>query len=234
MPDLIISDIRMPGTDGYELCSTVKNTPRLSHIPVILLTAKTRIEEQIEGYDCGADAYINKPFRIKHLQSVIRSQIGNLDRRKTRLAPGETAAETAAPEIPGGKPMPASLSDIDLRFLEKLHSFIDKSIENPDININVIAVELGFSRTSFYRKMKSLTGMAPNDYVRNFKMKKAAKLILEGNLSIAEISDQTGFGTQSHFSTAFKKYFGVSPKDYKDKHRKGPARPTAESDAKTR
>ena len=232
MPDLIVSDIRMPGTDGYELCATVKNTPRLNHIAVILLTAKTRIEEQIEGYDCGADAYINKPFRLKHLQSVIRSQIGNIDRRKARLAPSPDTPADTIQEVPGGKPMPASLSDIDQRFLEKLHSFIDKSIENPDININVIAVELGFSRTSFYRKMKSLTGMAPNDYVRNFKMKKAAKLILEGNLSIAEISDQTGFGTQSHFSTAFKKYFGVSPKDYKDKHRKTAGKPVAGQETK--
>ncbi len=81
----------------------------------------------------------------------------------------------------------------------------------------MIAVELGFSRTSFYRKIEKPNRPGSNDYVRNFKMKKAAKLILEGNLSIAEISDQTGFGTQSHFSTAFKKYFGVSPKDYKEK-----------------
>lgn len=225
MPDIVISDVMMPETDGFDLCRTIKNDPQLSHITVILLTAKTRIEEHIEGYGYGADAYINKPFRVAHLQSIIRSHIGHLDRLKAYLSAKNPGNEkTPGREMPEFAGSAGSLSDIDQRFLEKLHSFIDKSIENPDININVIAVELGFSRTSFYRKMKSLTGLAPNDYVRNFKMKKAAKLILDGNLSIAEISDQTGFGTQSHFSTAFKKYFGVSPKDYKDKGKHGEGR----------
>lgn len=216
MPEMIISDIRMPEMDGIALCKTIKNDPQLSHTIFILLTAKNRIEERIEGYNCGADAYINKPFRADHLISVIHSQTNNRDRLKAYFSDKGLHAEQEEPFGDNDR-IPGNLPEIDQRFMEKLHSFIDKSIENPDININVIAVELGFSRTSFYRKMKSLTGLAPNDYVRNFKMKKAAKLILEGNLSIAEISDQTGFGTQSHFSTAFKKYFGVSPKDYKEK-----------------
>ena len=216
MPEMIISDIRMPEMDGIALCKTIKNDPQLSHTIFILLTAKNRIEERIEGYNCGADAYISKPFRADHLISVIHSQTNNRDRLKAYFSDKGLHAEQEEPFGDNDR-IPGNLPEIDQRFMEKLHSFIDKSIENPDININVIAVELGFSRTSFYRKMKSLTGLAPNDYVRNFKMKKAAKLILEGNLSIAEISDQTGFGTQSHFSTAFKKYFGVSPKDYKEK-----------------
>ena len=215
MPEIVISDIRMPEMDGIALCKTVKNDPQLCHVIFILLTAKNRIEERIEGYNCGADAYINKPFRADHLISIIHNQQANRDRMKAFFH--SQNPNTEQNDDDNDNRIPDSLSEIDRRFLEKLHQFIDKSIENPDININVIAVELGFSRTSFYRKMKGLTGLAPNDYVRNFKMKKAAKLILEGNLSIAEISDQTGFGTQSHFSTAFKKYFGVSPKDYKEK-----------------
>lgn len=215
MPEIVISDIRMPEMDGIALCKTVKNDPQLCHVILILLTAKNRIEERIEGYNCGADAYINKPFRADHLISIIHNQQANRDRMKAFFHSQNPVQEHEDDD--NDNRIPDSLSEIDRRFLEKLHQFIDKSIENPDININVIAVELGFSRTSFYRKMKGLTGLAPNDYVRNFKMKKAAKLILEGNLSIAEISDQTGFGTQSHFSTAFKKYFGVSPKDYKEK-----------------
>ena len=215
MPEIVISDIRMPEMDGIALCKTVKNDPQLCHVILILLTAKNRIEERIEGYNCGADAYINKPFRADHLISIIHNQQANRDRMKAFFHSQNPASGQNNDD--NDNRIPDSLSEIDRRFLEKLHQFIDKSIENPDININVIAVELGFSRTSFYRKMKGLTGLAPNDYVRNFKMKKAAKLILEGNLSIAEISDQTGFGTQSHFSTAFKKYFGVSPKDYKEK-----------------
>ncbi|MDD3107599.1 MAG: response regulator [Alistipes sp.] len=214
MPEMVISDIRMPEMDGIVLCKSIKSDPQLSHIAVILLTAKTRIEERIEGYNCGADAYINKPFRADHLLSIIHSQMENRHRLKNYFNDQNQSRSSEEEEL---AQITNSLSEMDQRFMEKLHSFIDKSIENPDININVMAVELGFSRTSFYRKMKSLTGLAPNDYVRNFKMKKAAKLILEGNLSIAEISDQTGFGTQSHFSTAFKKYFGVSPKDYKEK-----------------
>ena len=215
MPEIVISDIRMPEMDGIALCKTIKNDPQLCHVILILLTAKNRIEERIEGYNCGADAYINKPFRADHLISIIHNQQANRDRMKAFFHSQNPTSEQNDED--NDNRIPDSLSEIDRRFLEKLHQFIDKSIENPDININVIAVELGFSRTSFYRKMKGLTGLAPNDYVRNFKMKKAAKLILEGNLSIAEISDQTGFGTQSHFSTAFKKYFGVSPKDYKEK-----------------
>ena len=153
MPEMIISDIRMPEMDGIALCKTIKNDPQLSHTIFILLTAKNRIEERIEGYNCGADAYINKPFRADHLISVIHSQTNNRDRLKAYFSDKGLHAEQEEPFGDNDR-IPGNLPEIDQRFMEKLHSFIDKSIENPDININVIAVELGFSRTSFYRKIK--------------------------------------------------------------------------------
>ena len=213
-PQVILSDIRMPEMDGMALCRTIKNDPQYSHCIFILLTAQEQTDT--EGYRAGADAFIAKPFENEQLRSIISGQLNNRERLKNYFA-NLSARQKSENSEASEQTIPDTLSEIDRRFMEKLHIFIEKGIEDPEININTMAVELGFSRTSFYRKMKLLTDMSPNDYVRNFKMKKAARLLVEGNLSIAEISDQTGFGTQSHFSTAFKKFFGVSPKDYKEK-----------------
>lgn len=207
VPDLIVSDVLMPEMDGYQFCNKVKNDPELCHIPFIILTAKTTESDLIEGYSQGADVYLNKPFNPELFQTVIRQAFINQERRRAIVLRnnGPEAEEVD---------MKTVLSPIDQRFMDKLYAYIDSNLSNCELNINMLGKELGFSRTSFYRKIKGLTGQTPNDFLRIYRLNKAAELILADEFSLNEIGDRVGFGTYSHFSTCFKKHFGVSPKDY--------------------
>lgn len=216
MPEMIISDIRMPEMDGIALCKTIKNDPQLSHTIFILLTAKNRIEERIEGYNCGADAYINKPFRADHLISVIHSQTNNRDRLKAYFSDKGLHAEQEEPFGDNDR-IPGNLPEIDQRFMEKLPFVHRQKHRKSGYQHQRDRRRIGFQPNQFLPQNEEPNRPGSERLRTEFQNEKAAKLILEGNLSIAEISDQTGFGTQSHFSTAFKKYFGVSPKDYKEK-----------------
>lgn len=207
IPDLIVSDVLMPEMDGYQFCHKVKNDPELSHIPFIILTAKTTESDLIEGYSQGADVYLNKPFNPELFQTVIRQAFINQERRRAIVL------RNNGPEA-GEVDMKTVLSPIDQRFMDKLYAYIDSNLSNCELNINMLGKELGFSRTSFYRKIKGLTGQTPNDFLRIYRLNKAAELILADEFSLNEIGDRVGFGTYSHFSTCFKKHFGVSPKDY--------------------
>ncbi|MCC8018484.1 MAG: response regulator [Rikenellaceae bacterium] len=212
--DLVISDVLMPRMDGYNFCSAVKNDPDLCHIPVVMLTAKTLEDDHIAGYKSGADAYINKPFNPEILRMSVANMFLNIERLKKMMLrapgpPGDTG--TGAGEGPGKMP----LNELDMKFFGKLYKLIDDNLSDVNLNINAIAKEMAFSRTSFYRKIKFLTGESPLDFVRVYKLNKAAELLKTGSYSVAEIVDMLGFGTHSHFSLCFKKQFGVSPKDYK-------------------
>lgn len=207
IPDLIVSDVLMPEMDGYELCHKVKNDPELSHIPFLILTAKTTESDLIEGYSQGADVYLNKPFNPELFHTIVKQTFANQERRR-RIIMRNSGTETEEVD------MKTVLSPIDQRFMDKLYVYIDSNLSNCELNINMLGKELGFSRTSFYRKIKGLTGQTPNDFLRIYRLNKAAELILSAEFSLNEISDRVGFGTYSHFSTCFKKHFGVSPKDY--------------------
>lgn len=204
-PDLIISDVLMPGLSGYELCNSVKRHPEFSHIPIILLTAKTSVNEQLEGLAVGADAYICKPFNLDYLLLMIKNIFTSRNNfRKYYSEPTNLKTETPPP----------SLSPHDQNFMDKLIHIIDKDLANTDLNIDSIARELGFSRTGFYRKMKGLCDMSPNDFIRTYRLKRAAELIREQELSLFDVANMTGFNHYPYFSKSFKKQFGVSPKDY--------------------
>lgn len=207
-PDLIISDVMMPRMDGYELCSRVKNDKDICHIPVILLTAKTMDADQIEGYNRGADMYVNKPFNPDVLQSMVNSLIMKIERQKNILV-SASGKEGERDEV-----MEQELSPLDQRFMTKLYKYIDDNLSDSELNVGLLGSELGFSRTNFYRKIKALAGMTPNDFLRVYRLNKAAQLIRMREYPLSEISEMTGFGTQSHFSHCFKKHFGVSPKDF--------------------
>lgn len=205
--DLTVSDIMMPDIDGLELTRKIKSDINYSHIPIILLTAKTTMDSKIEGLEYGADVYIEKPFSVKYLHK----QIENLLKLK------QTYQKMIASFLPSDAKTDISISKKDQEFIDKLHIEIEKHIAELDFSIDNIAETMFMSRSSFYRKIKSITGMSPNDYLKVFRLNKAAELLLEGNLSISEICDQVAFSSSSYFAKCFKAQFGVLPKDYLDK-----------------
>lgn len=208
--DIVVSDVIMPKMSGFELCKIIKNNPEISHIPVILLTAKTTISEQMEGLQDGADAYICKPFNIDLLLLTIKNQL----RRKEMLW-----QYFSLPESHPDTAIKNSLNEHDRNFLNELTKLISEEMNNPQLCVDYVAHSMGLSRTLLYRKVKGLTDMSPNDFIRNYRFKRSAELILEGNLSLSEIAEETGFGSYSYFSKSFKAHFGLSPKEYESKHK---------------
>lgn len=205
-PDLILSDVLMPGLSGYELCSLVKGSKELCHVPVVLLTAKTSMPDQIEGLELGANAYITKPFNPDYLLLTIENLLNNKEILRRYFS---------TPRKVENEPIPVNLNKHDQQFMDKLTSLIESELSDPDLNIDYLARELGFSRSVFYRKIKGLTGISPNDFLRDYRLKNAAEKILSDSGTLTEISEQAGFRSYSYFSKSFKKHFGVSPSDYR-------------------
>lgn len=204
-PDVIVSDIMMPGIDGLELCRRVKENINYSHIPVILLTAKTNIESKVEGFECGADAYIEKPFSIRQL----RGQIENL--LKLRLTYHKVMADLSAGENKIELQGVASQKDRELMVLIK--ETVEQHLSETDFSVDSLADILNMSRSSFYRKMKAFTGMPPNDYLKVIRLNKGAELLKQG-VRVSEVYEKVGFSSSSYFTKCFKTQFGVLPKEY--------------------
>lgn len=202
-PDIVISDIMMPEMDGIEFCDFVKTNTLYSHIPVILLTAKTDIKYKIEGLEHGADAYLEKPFSVEHLEAQIHNLLEN--RQKLR----DTMATSPSTPIRNyGK------NKADEAFLTSISAIIDKHITNVDFSVDDLAQEIAMSRSNLYRKVKGLSGLTPNDFIRLVRLKKAVKLMQDGENRINEICYMVGFNTSSYFAKCFKQQFGVLPKDF--------------------
>lgn len=202
-PDLIISDVMMPVMGGLEFSQQIKSNINTSHIPLIMLSAKSTTPEQIEGLSTGADIYITKPFSIEYLKLQI-SNILNLIKQRQK------AVET-------GKPLDKSelkLTKRDQEFLDKLNKLIDNNIDNNSLTNDFLAEKLFVSNSTLYRKSTALTGKGINDYIRFKKLVKSTELIKSGEYSISEIAYMTGFNTPSYFSQCFKKEFGVLPKEF--------------------
>ena len=204
-PDLIISDILMPGMSGTELCVTVKNDFETCHIPVILLTALSSVEHQIHGLQHGADDYITKPFDEKTLLTRCNNLIRN------RLLIKNKFNRNTDFDI-----QTISNNPIDQKFLDTINRIVETNFDNPDFNINQLAGALNLSRSSLYAKFEALTGMKPNEYVILRKLKKASELLKNNpDMIISEIADRLGFGSPRYFSRCFKNQFGVSPADFR-------------------
>lgn len=204
-PDLIISDVLMPGMSGYDFCQYLKSNMDYSHIPVILLTAKSTTHEQVQGLSQGADAYIVKPFDPLYLIAVIKSQINNRKRVREMLSTTTTTKKMLSE---------ASISPHDKELLKEFYLLMNEELDNTELNIVRITEKLNLSRTKFYYKIKSLTGENPAAFFKTYKLNKAAELIRTGQYNISEIAYMTGFNTLSHFSISFKKQFGVPPSEY--------------------
>ncbi|MDW7695845.1 substrate-binding domain-containing protein [Flammeovirgaceae bacterium SG7u.111] len=203
IPDLIICDIMIPKMNGLAITKTLKNDIRTSHIPIILLTAKSTTEQKIEGVQTGADAYIVKPFSIQYLLENIRNII------KTReLLKGKYSHELPATEIINAG------NSIDKKFINHFKAIVEENLGNADYGANEIAEELGLSRVQLYRKITALMGVGINDYIKSVRLKKARVLILENDMTIAEVAYQVGFSSPAYFSTAFKTKYHVSPSEF--------------------
>lgn len=206
-PSLILSDVVMPGMSGYELCRQIKQDSLLCHIPIILVTAKTTTESQVEGLNSGADAYVTKPFTPKVLLAMTQSLITNRDKTKTIL---NNATET-------DKSMEEVLAPQDKSFMDELYKIMEQELANSELDVNKVTELMHISRTKLYYKVKGLTGENPSVFFKTYKLNRAASLIIEGKNNISEIAYMTGFNTLSHFSTSFKKQFGCTPSEYSKK-----------------
>lgn len=203
-PDLVVSDVVMPGHSGYDLCRNIKQSLQLCHIPVILLTAKATTENQVEGLDTGADAYVTKPFDPKYLLALVRSQLMNREKVRSILSKSTETADIAA-EV---------LSPQDNAFMTKLYQLMEAEMSNSELDVARLTTMLGISRTKFYYKVKALTGESPSVFFKTYKLNRAAQLITEGQHTVSEIAYMAGFSSPSHFSTSFKRQFGVTPSEY--------------------
>ena len=219
IPDIIVSDIMMPVMDGGEMCRRLKQDIRTSHIPIILLTAKDSLADKEEGYQMGADSYLTKPFSA----SLLRSRIDNLLHSRQQLADhfGSHAATHQKTTI-----MAESLNKLDNEFIQRIDHLIEERLAQDKIDIGYLSDKLCMSSSTLYRKMKALTGLSTNEYVRKVRMRRAEQLLMEGRYNISEIAYQVGFNNLFYFRQCFKEEFGDLPSEYIKK-----IRPAATPDA---
>lgn len=204
-PDLIISDVMMPNMDGLNLVKRLKNNNNVSHIPIILLTSKAEYQDRIQGLDRGADAYLSKPFNIEELIVTINNLILN-----RRLLKGKfSGAQDQEDKI---KPIDFKSGDDIL--MERVVTVINENISNTELNVNMLASQVGLSRSQLHRRMKDMTGISPVDFIKNIRLKQAANLLREKKMDVSLVAYSVGFTNQSYFSTMFKKLYGISPTEY--------------------
>jgi DNA-binding response OmpR family regulator/signal transduction histidine kinase/ligand-binding sensor domain-containing protein len=204
IPDIIISDIMMPGIDGIELCRRLKTDDKTCHIPIVLLTAKNTDENTLEGLENGADDYISKPFKIE----ILKARVKNLYQSRLLLRSKFVSEPKASPKE-------ISHSSSDERFLKKAYEIVEKYIASADFDVQQFSSELGMSRAQLYRKIDAISGQSVNEFIRIVRLKKAAELLLSTDLQVSEIAEKVGFNSFAYFSKSFKDFFGVSPLNYK-------------------
>jgi signal transduction histidine kinase/ligand-binding sensor domain-containing protein/DNA-binding response OmpR family regulator len=204
VPDLIISDIVMPGLDGTDLCRKLKSDERTSHIPIILLTAKTNEAARLEGFQTGADDYITKPFNA----DLLRIRAGNLIESRQKLR-SRFSREIHL------QPADIAITPYDEVFLNKAVQAVEENMSDPDFSVEQMSYRIGMSRSQLYRKLFALTGQSPRDFVRILRLKRAANLIAQAQITIAEAAFRVGFDDPAYFSKCFRKQFGVAPGEYK-------------------
>lgn len=200
VPDVVVCDVMMSGMDGLECCKRLKADSLTCHIPVILLTAKTLDEHRAEGYAYGADAYLTKPFNGNVLKARIKNLITN--RKLMKIVFGNDAQQ---------EPMEAVAQSAESLFVEKFRTIIQGNLGNSDLNVETISHEMGISRAQLYRKIKSITGISPNDIIREARMKRADRLLETTDKSVSEIAYEVGFSSPSYFTKCYREFFGRTP-----------------------
>ena len=212
VPDIIISDLMMPGVNGLELCRQIRSNEIVNHIPIIIVTAKVSEEERIKGIEAGADAYLTKPFNTTELRMMVERL---LDSRKTlRQKFAQIVIKGQEPD----EPETNKLEEADITFLTKLSALVDQQIsQNKTPNVEEIAATFYMSSRQLYRKLKALTGYAPSAYILRLKIRKACELMdADAEMSLTDVAIQSGFDTYSNFSRSFKSVCDISPSKYRD------------------
>ncbi len=209
IPQLVITDVMMPGMDGITLCSKIKSNVNTNHIPIIMLTAKSRDEDEMQGLETGADLYITKPFNM----DILTRQVYNLLSTRKLMENKFTGKEDMK-----GHVEEVEMESFDERLLARIMAVINANLSNSDLNIDMICSEVGISRVHLHRKMKELTNQTPHDFIRNLRLKQAARLLGRGGQSVTEVMYRCGFNSATSFSTMFKKMYGLSPRDYMKEH----------------
>ena len=203
--DLILSDVMMPEMDGFELCRRVKSDLQYSHIPVLLLTAKTDVASKVEGLGTGADIYVEKPFSLEYLRASISALLSNRELVRRHFL-----------ESPFAKSETLTYSKADENFMCKLDQYIMQHLEQAELSVKEMAEEMCMSSSNLFRKLKAITGKSPNEYLRIKRLKKAAELLQQNEYGVTEISLLVGFSSSTYFSSCFKKQFGVTPTDFRE------------------
>lgn len=207
-PDLVVSDVVMRDVDGLTLLKRLKSNTETSHIPVILLSSKTAVADRMAGWDKGADGYLGKPFNTDELEALVDTLIENRLRMKGKFSGAQdTEGKIDAPEMKGN----------DEVLLDRIMKEINAHIDDPELNVERLASEVGVSRAHLHRKMKDLIGLTPSDYIRNIRLKRACELLKRHDIEVTQVAYKIGFTSQPHFSSHFKRYTGFTPSEYREK-----------------
>ncbi|MDE6521476.1 MAG: helix-turn-helix domain-containing protein [Muribaculaceae bacterium] len=208
MPDIVVSDVVMPGMDGLTMLKRMKSNADTNHIPVVLLSSKNAIADRMAGWDKGADGYLGKPFNIEELSALVDTLIENRQRMKGKYSGAqEIEGKIDAPEMKGN----------DEVLMDRIMKEINAHIDDPGLNVEKLSSEVGVSRAHLHRKMKDLIGMTPSDYIRNIRLKRACELLKRPDIEVTQVAYKIGFTSQPHFSSHFKRYTGFSPSEYRAK-----------------
>ena len=204
IPDLIISETELPEISGLQIIKRIKNNPNTTHIPIILISSANDINEEMEGLEYGADIYMTKPFNTAILESRIDNLLKNRQRVKGKFSGAHQEDKIKTIEV-------TSNSD---KLMGRIMTVINGNLDNPELNVEMLSTEVGLSRAQLHRKMKELTGISTGEFIRNIRLKKAAELLAEKKINVSQIAYIVGFSSQTHFSTAFRKFYGISPTEY--------------------
>ncbi len=207
--DLVISDVMMPEMDGFTMLRLIKNNMNISHIPVIMLTSKADVGNRLEGLERGADAFLAKPFSMNELHFTIDNLLRTRQRLKGKFSGAQQQANRVAqPEVKGN----------DEQLMERIMRSVNKNLGDSDFSVEILTQEVGISRAQLHRKMKELTGLSTSEFVRNIRLEQAARLLREQKINVTQVAYTVGFSNLAHFSTIFRKHFGLSPSEYVEKN----------------
>ena len=207
--DLVISDVKMPEMDGITLLKKIKSNSNISDIPVILLTSKADVQDKLDGLKRGADAFLAKPFNMDELHALIDNLVGNVRRLRGKFSGAQEQKNRVAEVTVRGN------NDV---LMERIMKVINQHISEPEFNVEALTREVGISRAQLHRKMKEMTGISAGEFIRNLRLEQAARLIAEGNINITQVAFAVGFNNQTHFSTVFKKHYGMTPTEYSERN----------------
>lgn len=212
IPDLIISDVMMPEMDGFEFCEKIKTDERTSHIPVILLTAKSSQNDQVSGLETGADIYITKPFSTRVLELNVRNLLAAREKLRQKFSQQIIAVPEATATVE--TPLDTFVNSVDKEFLTRVMHIVDEHMDDPDFGVEKLARKVAMSPPILYKKIKAVSNMSVNEFVKSLKLKKAAQLLQQTDMTVYEVAYNVGYNDRKYFSREFKKQFGKTPSEY--------------------